>query len=221
MSSNTEQLPVNIAIGKGINVGEIEGQLKSLWHDEESLAEESGNAVTRARVLNLLVYVDSSDEAKNLDDVLTETTSRHPARALVMMVDRKAKERDLKAWVSAKCQTRGTGKQVCCEQVTFDAKGDIESELPSAINPLLAPDLPVFLWWRAIPDLDDSMFAHLVEMSDRVVIDSAECQNPRRDLVKLSEVFRKRPDWLAISDFNWARLTIWRTLFASFYDVPD
>ncbi|HZS48211.1 MAG TPA: glucose-6-phosphate dehydrogenase assembly protein OpcA [Blastocatellia bacterium] len=219
MSSNLERHPVNVTIGKGINVPAIEEELKSLWVEEKTEKEDA--AIMRARVLNLLVYLNDQEEANSLDDVLAETTTHHPARALVMIADRQAKTPDLQAWVSARCMLRGASKQVCCEQVTFQVKGDLERELPSAINPLLAPDLPVFLWWRAVPDLDDSMFRHLVDMSDRVVIDSAECQNPRRDLVKLSEVFRNRPDWLAISDFNWARLTPWRTLFASFYDVPD
>src|SRR5882724_9552416 len=126
MSSNIEQHSVPVDSSKGIDIGKIEAQLKSLWQDEKSEDGKESHAVTRARVLNLLVYVDSEEEAKSLDDTLTETTARHPARALVIIADRKAAKPDLQAWVSARCQLRGaSNKQVCCEQVTFQVKGDL------------------------------------------------------------------------------------------------
>src|SRR5882724_10464844 len=222
MSSNIEQHSVPVDSSKGIDIGKIEAQLKSLWQDEKSEDGKESHAVTRARVLNLLVYVDSEDEAKTLDDTLTETTTRHPARALVMIVDKNAAKQDLQAWVSSRCQLQGpSGKQICCEQVTFQVKGDLAKELPSAVNPLLAPDLPVFLWWSAVPSLKDPIFSRLAEMSDRIIIDSADFTNPRKDIATLGHVLKQHAGEVGVSDFNWARLTQWRTLFASFYDVPD
>ena len=221
MSSNIEQVKVSIDGSNGLDIGAIESHLKSLWREDSCEGESEGAAVTRARVLNLLVYVDSMDQAAALDSILTETTRRHPARAMVMIVDHSDAKPEIQAWVSARCQVHGDDKQVCCEQITFHAKGDTVRELPSAINPLLAPDLPVFLWWRAVPNLSDPVFSRLMDMSDRVVINSGDFAHPRRDMVTLSQVLKQKSAWVGISDFNWARLTTWRTLFASFYNVPD
>src|SRR5205814_442070 len=91
----------------------------------------------------------------------------------------------------------------------------------SAVLPLLVSDLPVYLWWRAVPPLADKVFTRLVEMANRVIIDSAIFADPHGDLVSLAVLLRDRPKWTAISDLNWSRLTTWRQLIAGFYDVAE
>ncbi|MDT7604247.1 MAG: hypothetical protein QOF61_2244, partial [Acidobacteriota bacterium] len=91
----------------------------------------------------------------------------------------------------------------------------------SAVEPLLVPDIPAFLWWKDIPHYEDKLFTRLVEMVDRVVIDSAAFDHPQADLRHVARLVESRPDVLRISDINWGRLTTWRNLIASFWDVPD
>ena len=127
-------------------------------------------------------------------------------------------------FVSAHCLTHadGGGKNLCGEQLTLKARGRFTVELPSAAVPLLVPDLPVFLWWAGAPRLDDQIFERLARASDRVVIDSADFRRPYDDVLELSELLAsRRKNHAAISDLNWARLTSWRTLLASFYDVEE
>jgi glucose-6-phosphate dehydrogenase assembly protein OpcA len=83
------------------------------------------------------------------------------------------------------------------------------------------PDLPVYLWWRGVPQLSDKVFHYLGEISDRVIIDSAAFADPHGDTVKLATLIRENPKWTAFTDLNWARLTAWRALFAGFYDVAQ
>ncbi|HKQ51486.1 MAG TPA: glucose-6-phosphate dehydrogenase assembly protein OpcA, partial [Pyrinomonadaceae bacterium] len=125
-------------------------------------------------------------------------------------------------YVSTRCRRLGgSGRQVCGEQVTIEAAGPAIETVASAIAPLLVPDVPVFLWWKDIPHYEDTLFSRLTTMADRVVIDSSCFDRPHADLLHLAEVIKAHPQFMSASDLNWGRLTSWRTLVASFWDVPD
>jgi glucose-6-phosphate dehydrogenase assembly protein OpcA len=204
-----------------LNIGAIERELAHVWR-EEAMGEDEERADTRARVLTLLVYNDDPDAEQSINETLMRVTEMHPARALVMTVDRAAAEPSVTAAVTAYCQVQGPrAKQVCCEQVTFRAAGPAVNDLPSAVAQLLAEDVPVYLWWRALPDINDYVFNHLVQMADRVIIDLAGSVHPRGDLVRLAKVLEANPHWTHLTDFTWQRLTPWRQMFASFYDVAE
>jgi len=204
----------------GVDVAAIERELTALW---KSLGEgEEHGGVIRSCVLNLLVYVPSSAASGEIDEILTEVTAAHPSRAILVTADRRAEQPSMGAWVTSRCTLpTATSKQVCCEQITVAASGDQVNELPSAVAPLLLSDLPVYLWWRAVPPLADKVFNRLADLSDRLIIDSAAFADPHGDLVSLALLLRDRSRGAAISDLNWARLTPWRALLAAFYDVAD
>lgn len=206
--------------GSWINVGAIERELTALW---QQASEDGDSGVIRSSILNLLVYVPHTSDTAEVDERLTEITAAHPSRAILMIVDRKDAEARLEAQVTSRCTVpTGTSKQVCCEQVTITASGDGVAEVPSAVTPLLLADLPVYLWWRAVPSIEDkTLFRRLADISDRVIIDSSLFNDPHGDLVSMAMVLHETPRWTAISDLNWARLTAWRALLAGFYDIAD
>jgi glucose-6-phosphate dehydrogenase assembly protein OpcA len=105
--------------------------------------------------------------------------------------------------------------------VTIEARGVAVETVASAIAPLLVPDVPVFLWWKDIPHYEDNLFNRMTRMSDRVVIDSSCFDHPYEDLLRLNQIIKEHPQFMSASDLNWGRLTAWRTLLASFWDVPD
>ncbi|HEX9919033.1 MAG TPA: glucose-6-phosphate dehydrogenase assembly protein OpcA, partial [Pyrinomonadaceae bacterium] len=78
-----------------------------------------------------------------------------------------------------------------------------------------------FLWWKDIPHEEDKLFDRLVELSDRVVIDSLVFDRPQEDMKRLAQIIGARRQYMLASDLNWGRLTSWRNLVASFWDVPD
>jgi len=83
--------------------------------------------------------------------------------------------------------------------------------------PLLIPDLTTFLWWRDVVQVSDKIFGTLLGASDRLVIDSAEFEDPENDLVETDKLFvHDSCENVGISDLNWARLTFWRELLADF-----
>lgn len=225
MREITHSTPQQIKVSATLDVQSVEQELGELWKrntDEQSLEEDG--AVMRARVLNLLVYVQSETALEEVNQLLSEITSAHPCRVIVMLAEAQSEDQDIEMFVSAHClsQAGGGGKTLCGEQLTLKARGRYTVELPSAAAPLLVPDLPIFLWWRDAPRLHDQTFAKLSRTADRVVIDSADFRRPYDDVLELAVLLRGRgKEHARISDLNWARLTSWRTLLASFYDVEE
>jgi glucose-6-phosphate dehydrogenase assembly protein OpcA len=217
----TEGNAVPVSTVRGIDVDRIEKKLASMWRGT-SQSEDEAAGVTRACALNLIVYTTKEDDRVRLDKLLDEVIQQHPGRMLVLVADREASAARLEAHVSTRCRSLGGNrKQVCGEQVTIEACGAAVETAASAVAPLLVPDVPVFLWWKDIPHYEDKLFNHLAAMADRIVIDSAAFDHPRDDLLRLAQLLRERSQTMRVSDLNWGRLTSWRTLVASFWDVPN
>jgi glucose-6-phosphate dehydrogenase assembly protein OpcA len=198
----------------GVDVAGLERQLAATWR-------ESGEGLTRVCVANLIVFVSNLDERGGLEGLLEEVAAQTPSRVIVLFADRNAQSR-LDAYVSTRCRVALKGRrQVCGEQVTIEADGEACETVASAIEPLIVPDIPAFLWWKDIPHYEDKLFARLVEMTDRVVIDSAAFDHPHADLRRVAELIESRGDVMRLSDLNWGRLTTWRNLIAGFWDVPE
>jgi glucose-6-phosphate dehydrogenase assembly protein OpcA len=225
MKQTTHTAPREVRVPETLDVQSVERELSQLWMENAgSAAHDEEGAVMRARVLNLLVYVSSDEALSEVNELLSEVTVAHPCRALVMVAEREQPDQDIEMFVSAFCHAADSSgaRSLCCEQVTLRARGRFAVELPSAASPLLVPDLPVFLWWRDKPRLGDEVFRKLGHDADRVVFDSADFTEPRGDLFALAQLLqRERAAHTGLSDLNWARLTSWRSLLASFYDVRE
>lgn len=209
------------ALTKGVDAARLERQLSQMWAEAARGGEGEGQAaLVRSCVLNLVVYAESQAERREVDALIEQVIERHPCRAVVIAADRGADTARLDAYVSARCQlsTRGA-KQVCGEQITIEAAGPVVETASTAVAPLLVPDVPVFLWWRDIPHAKDRLFDRLAGMSDRVVIDSSTFDRPHEDLLRLARLIDEGVPKLRLSDLNWGRLTSWRALVASFWDV--
>ncbi|MDT7806857.1 MAG: hypothetical protein QOJ70_670 [Acidobacteriota bacterium] len=210
-----------VALAQGIDALKLEKELSAKW--AETSAPEGGGAtagVVRACVLNLVVYAAGAQERDEVDELLGAVVERHPCRAIVLVAERDATEARLQAFVSTQCQPSARGsKRICGEQITIEAAGAAVDTASTAVAPLLVPDVPVFLWWKDIPHYDDKLFTRLAEMADRIVIDSASFDHPHADMLRLAQLLEGRP--VRLSDLNWGRLTSWRSLVASFWDVAD
>jgi glucose-6-phosphate dehydrogenase assembly protein OpcA len=214
---------MQIELGKTLDVEVVERQLAELWKQTGGDRNADNEAaVLRSRVANLLVFVRSEAKLAEAQQVMPELTAIHPSRVLLMFGDREAAGRDIEMSVTSYCQTdkRTGAKRLCCEEVTSSARGKFVVELPSVALPLLVPDLSTFLWWRNSLRLADKVFDTLVKAADRLVFDSAEFDEPSRDLLEINSLFTNdQSSEVGISDLNWARLTLWRGLLADFYDV--
>ncbi len=193
-----------------------------MWSGVSQTGDLRSNAITRACALNLIVYTTPWDDRDRLEDLLGQINEQHPGRTLILVVHRDRATPRLEGYVSMRCRLLGrSGKQICGEQVTIEASGHLVETAATAVAPLLVPDVPVYLWWKDIPHYEDKLFDRLAQLADRIVIDSAAFDRPYDDLLRLSTTISDQSRRMRVSDLNWGRLTSWRTLLASFWDVPD
>jgi glucose-6-phosphate dehydrogenase assembly protein OpcA len=205
----------------------IERELVQLWQQTASaqlrdLEPGKERATLRARAANLMVYGAKAASLEKIEEVLQELSARHPCRALVMIDSQELDDHDIEVSVDSFCHKNSKQQPhyLCCEEVTLKASGRFVVELPSAAIPLLVPDLPVFLWWREDLQTNADVFTELAHRSDRVIIDSANFTDGGKQISVLRSLLAAEPDeQTAFSDMNWARLTSWRALLASFFDT--
>jgi glucose-6-phosphate dehydrogenase assembly protein OpcA len=218
---STQESTSHLSVERGVDASRVERELTAMWAEMSAPEGEGQSAgVVRACVLNLIVYAASREERAEADELLETVVERHPCRAIVIAAEPGSAEARLDAYASTRCQisTRGS-KRICGEQITIEAAGAAVENVSTAVAPLLVPDVPVFLWWKDIPHEEDKLFDRLSSTADRVVIDSAAFDRPHEDLLRLAEVLSRRE--IQLSDLNWGRLTSWRSLVASFWDVAD
>lgn len=206
--------------GESLEIGlhQVEATLRHLWSAEQ----QGQRQVTRACVLNLVVMAGSEEQAETATAAVAELTATHPCRALVLITDEAAAESSLRAWLSAHCQLpKSSGQRVCCEQITLRAAAEAADTLPSAVLPLLVPDLPVALWWVDEPPFGAPVFEQLLGVADRLIVDTMRFDDPTFSLTRLAALIRANADRVAVSDLNWARLTPWQENLAQLFDSID
>ncbi|MBM3464614.1 MAG: hypothetical protein FJX76_21160 [Armatimonadetes bacterium] len=191
--------------------------LTKAWQQRATVG--GGDAIVRAATLNLLIFSQDPNVSQLIDDVLSEIVEKHPLRAITVIAQPKAPESAMRAWTQVHTTALNGGvRQLCCEQVTIDARGDAVDGLEGAVLPLIDPELPVYLWWRGDPPFEGSFFERLVGSSDYMIFDSADFREPDEDLAWVGHLVKDQPFDIAYSDVNWARLTPWQALTAQFFD---
>jgi glucose-6-phosphate dehydrogenase assembly protein OpcA len=146
------------------------------------------------------------------DDVLEGLAERHPSRTIVL-VPEPDEPNGLEADVSVEAFPSGEGRQICAETIRIQLKGDRASAPASVVQPLFLPDLPVFLRWRGVPSFDSVPFQSLVDVVDRLIVDSTEWPGLPAPYAGLASVF----DRVVVSDIAWARTSRWRRQLASLW----
>jgi glucose-6-phosphate dehydrogenase assembly protein OpcA len=185
------------------SVAEIERQLSSL-----RVGEETGTSL-RTSVMTHIAWV-PEEWVEAAEDVLAGLAERHPSRTIVLFP-----------------QTAGAGLQgtvelenfatrersVCAETIRIRLHGIAADHPASVVEPLLIPDLPVFLRWRGLPPFGLSPFEELVDVVDRLIVDSTEWSDLPSPYAPLAEIF----DRVLVSDIAWARTSRWRPMLASLW----
>ena len=137
----------------------------------------------------------------------------HPSRTILLFPDpRKADA--IGVDVDLKCFTiPGSRREVCSEVIKLRL-GGARSRVPgSIVEPLLITDLPTFCRWRGLPPWGKSELEQLVDVCDRLVVDSSEWRGLPGAYRKLEQLF----DRIAVSDIAWGRSVAWRGRLASLW----
>jgi glucose-6-phosphate dehydrogenase assembly protein OpcA len=139
----------------------------------------------------------------------------HPSRTILLFPEpRKADAIGID--VELKCFTIPGSKREVCSDVIHLRLGGARSHVPgSIVQPLLITDLPTFCRWRGLPPWGTPELEQLVEVCDRLVVDSSEWRGLPGAYTQLSALF----DRIAVSDIAWGRSVGWRGRLAALW--PD
>jgi glucose-6-phosphate dehydrogenase assembly protein OpcA len=146
--------------------------------------------------------------------VMSELGERHPSRVILLFPLPDDPEDSIEAEVDFRCFMReGEEKEVCSEVVALRLCGARADAPASIVQPLLVSDLPVFLRWRGELAFGRPEFEQLVEIADRLVVDSREWADPVEVCSRLGD----RLDDVVVSDIAWARTHPWREAVAAMW----
>jgi hypothetical protein len=192
------------------SIREVEAELRSL----NEAAALPGEATTlRTRVLTHIAWVPPEWEhaARRVLDGLGD---RHPSRTILLLPDPESDRDELAADVDLRCFVQGgPNRSVCSEVVTIWLHGRTAAAPASVVQPLLVSDLPVFLRWRGRLPFGEPHLEQLLEVIDRLVVDSSEWPDPEVDDRRLAALL----DRVIVSDMAWARTEPWRRALAALW----
>jgi glucose-6-phosphate dehydrogenase assembly protein OpcA len=202
-------------VTENVTINEVErelGQLRSAAAAPDELPK------LRTSVMTHMAWVPER-WVEAATETLAGLAERHPSRT-ILLFPRPNDERDaLDAEVDLRCFLRGgEEREVCSEVISIRLCGKRASAPASVIQPLLVPDLPVFLRWRGECPWGASELEELVDVTDRLVVDSSEWPDVEWGYARLAEIL----DRVIVSDIAWARLEPWRLAVATLWpDVAD
>jgi glucose-6-phosphate dehydrogenase assembly protein OpcA len=178
---------------------------------ERRVDSATGEPIQRTSVMTHIAWV-PTQWVEAAEDVLTGLADRHPSRTIVLVPDPEAED-GIEAKADAMQFPLGNGRQVCVETIRVRLSGS-RAEVPaSVVQPLRLPDLPVFLRWRGLPPFGERPFEELVDVVDRLIVDSTEWPGLPAPYAELAEIF----DRVVVSDIAWARTSRWRQQLASLW----
>jgi len=203
---------VSLQTAKDVSVSQVEQELSKIWQSY------GDHAAARASTFNLIVYepenIDNSSRMASIDAIASQSPCR-----VISLVPVSGEDEGLAAQVAAYCPIqKSRSSLVCGEYITLQGTKDAFNRANSLIADLLIPDLPVFLWWKTSPAPNSRIFEKLVNLSDRIIFDSANFSDPEADLLKQYAMIKAG---VQVADLNWQRLAPWQELTAQAFDPPD
>ena len=192
--------------GEDATIAQIERELARL---RIASSGEDAQPNLRTSVMTHIAWVPAQWQVA-AEETLAGMGERHPSRTL-LLVPRPEKDDGLDALVSIRCFPVGE-RAVCGEVIELELRGRVAEAPASIVLPLLISDLPVFCRWRGEPPFGSSELEQMVDVVDRLIVDSQEWDDLRYD--ELAQVF----DRAAVSDIAWRRTESWR--FALAHEWP-
>ena len=203
---------VSLQAPKDVSVSQVEAELSKIW-------QSSGeNSAARASTFNLIVHepqiIGAASRIASVDAIASQT----PCRVIDLVTD-DGEDQGISAQVAAYCPIqKNRSSLICGEYITLTGSKRAFDRVHSILPELLIADLPVFVWWKDSPAPNTRMFEKLVNLSDRLIVDSATFANSEADLLKIRGMIQSSAQ---IADLNWQRLAPWQELTAQAFDQPD
>jgi Glucose-6-phosphate dehydrogenase subunit N-terminal domain/Glucose-6-phosphate dehydrogenase subunit C-terminal domain len=198
--------------GEDVRLADVESGLAAL---RGATAVEGRPPSLRTSVMTHIAWVppEWTDQARR---ALAGMGERHPSRTILLDPEPDSGNNRIDAAVTLEFYPiPDSERDICSEVIDLTLHGTRAKAPASIVQPLLISDLPVFLRWRGEPPWGAPELEQLVELTDRLIVDSTEWDDLPYPYRRLSELFERT----AVSDIAWARTSRWRSLLASLW--PD
>lgn len=181
----------------------------------EELAKRRGAANVEGASTGSVVYASDVKSPTIADEV----ASRNPCR-IIALCPVVGEDEGVTAQVSAYCpiQKQSSNTLICCEYITLKGTAAALERVGGMFSALLIGGLPKFLWWKATPDPNNSLFKRLVATCNSIIFDSSGFSETEADLLKVQELIEAG---IPVADLNWRRLAAWQELTAEAFDPPQ
>ena len=193
--------------GEDVGIGDVERALSSL---RSRSAHGTEGPDMRTSVMTHLAWV-----PREWRDAAVETLAGlgelHPSRVILLFPEPKGAD-GIDAKVSVLAFPLGSQRRhIAAEVIELHLRGRLTEAPASIVIPLLVSGLPVFLRWRGRPGFGEPEAEQLLDVCDRLVVDSGEWPD-------VPEAYGELPfDRAACSDIAWRRTEPWRRALAGLW----
>ncbi len=138
----------------------------------------------------------------------------HPSRTILLFPEPNADDNRIDARAEVeRWEVPDTDRGLVTEVVELTLRGSRATAPASIVEPLLISDLPVFLRWRGEPSWEAPELEQLVDITDRLIVDSTEWADVPDSYLRLTGLFPR----CSASDIAWARTSRWRSHLATLW----
>ena len=176
-------------------------------------------SVSQACLSNLVIFTENLEDQKELNEIISQFVVKHPCRVILILAQPRSADSRLEAESCPHTFTTSSGKRGICDQITLRANGASVRELASAVQPLLVPDLPIYLWWRGVFLHHRQLVEQMLNFCDRFIYDGVTWTNLHYTVLQVTDTFERFQQSVGFTNFNWSRLRPWRENVAGFFDV--
>jgi glucose-6-phosphate dehydrogenase assembly protein OpcA len=173
----------------------------------------------RASTLNLIAIAETPKHADAIEETVGSLTEFTPSRTVVLVRSGAPKSGGLGIRVSVHEHTLAKEQAaIRFESVRIAAKRGNDDLLASVTSALLLAELPDFLWLPASKIAGNPLLGDLLELADRLIVDTATLQDLSGHLRFLADLAQQPKPAPKLTDLAWSRLMPWRQLIAQFFD---
>lgn len=195
-------------VGEDVRLADVDAALAQL-RSEASRDRPS----MRTSVMTHIAWV-PADWVEQARAALEGMAERHPSRTILLFPEPDADDNRIDARAEVeRWEVPDTDRGLVTEVVELTLRGSRAEAPASIIEPLLISDLPVFLRWRGEPPWGAQQLEQLVDVTDRLIVDSIEWADVPGPYRRLAELFPR----CAASDIAWARTSRWRSHLATLW----
>lgn len=219
-----------------LDTGAIHDELTRLWTElggpphggqapGEMIAEPhpGGGGLMRANTLNLIAVAENAHYAGLITESISQLRDFLPSRTVIFITGAEVPRRStwhIDLQLNEAYHAGSDAPTLRFETITISADPKVAGHLASLVSPLMISELPTFLWWPSGDFASSPVFQDLVEIVDRLIVDSGQLGNDAGALAQLRTLLDDEDDpW--VGDFTWLRLQPWRHLIAQFFDPQE